>query len=124
MSASSLAEVMAARGGLDGGEGSPWSLRTSGTPLGPAGAGSGVMEASETRRGIYNVGRGENVGLASNNLAMAITTTVIVVFYCWATLCWIFATVAVEEPICGVCARLGIVVNLTDLTGEQIMLLF
>jgi hypothetical protein len=99
MSASSLADVRAARGGLDGGEGSPWFPRTSGIPLSPyilvselfssgesggvrirtAGAGSGVVEASETRRGVYAVGRGENVGLASDSLAIAITTTMSVV---------------------------------------------
>lgn len=45
-----------------------------------ASAGSGVVEASETRRGVYAVGRGENVGWASDNLAIAITTTMIVVF--------------------------------------------
>lgn len=38
------------------------------------------MEPGETRRGIYDVGRGENVGLADDTLAIAITTTMTVVF--------------------------------------------
>jgi hypothetical protein len=45
-----------------------------------AGAGSGIMESGETRRGVYDVGRGENAGLTSDTLAIAITTTMIVVF--------------------------------------------
>ena len=109
MSASSLAEVRAARGGLDGGEGIP--ERTSGIPLCPwrkidvsmdylisgsllqwkrgqrrtgpgkhtAGAGSGVMEASEAGRHIYDVGTGEDSSLTTSSLAMTITTTMAVV---------------------------------------------
>lgn len=46
-----------------------------------AGAGSGVMEPGETRRGIYNVGRGENVGLSDDILAIAITTTTMTVVF-------------------------------------------
>lgn len=78
MSASSLAEVSAARGGLEGGEGNP--ELTSGIPLCPAGAGSGVMKASETGRSVYDVATGEHHGLTTNSLAMTITGTVTVVF--------------------------------------------
>lgn len=60
-SASSLAEVSAARGGLEGGDGYPEP--TSGIPLGPAGPGSGVVEARKASRRINAVGGGENVGL-------------------------------------------------------------
>lgn len=71
MSASSLADVSAARGGLEGGD-SQGFPRTSGKPLCPAGAGSGVMKSSQTRRGIDYVAAGEDVGLT--DLAIAITT--------------------------------------------------
>jgi hypothetical protein len=80
MSASSLADVRAARGGLDGGEGIPEIPRTSGKPQCPAGPGSGVVEARETSRGVDAVGRGENAGGAAYALAIAITTIMIVVF--------------------------------------------
>ena len=53
ISASSLADVRAARGGLDGGVRYPEP--TSGIPLGPAGAGSGVMEACEARGVVDDV---------------------------------------------------------------------
>jgi hypothetical protein len=56
MSASSLAEVRAARGGLDGGEGIPWIPRTSGKPPCPAGPGSGVVESGQTRGSVDAVG--------------------------------------------------------------------
>ena len=79
MSASSLADVRAARGGLDGGEGSPWIQPTSGKPLCPAGTGSGVMEALQTGRVVDTVGRGENAG-GTYTLALAITTTMVVIF--------------------------------------------
>jgi len=72
MSASSLAEVSAARGGLDGGEGIPEA--TSGIPLCPAGAGSGVMEAGESRSAVNAVCGGENADLAAYILAVTITT--------------------------------------------------
>lgn len=78
MSASSLAEVSAARGGLEGGDGSP--ELTSGIPLCPAGAGSGVMKASEVGRSVYDVATGEHCGLTTGSLAMTITTTMTVGF--------------------------------------------
>lgn len=53
MSASSLADVRAARGGLDGGEGSPWPLRTSGIPLGPYILVSGLFLSGECKGGEY-----------------------------------------------------------------------
>ena len=80
MSASSLAEVSAARGGLDGGEGIPEIPRTSGKPQCPAGPGSGIVESRETVRGVDAVCRGENAGRAAYTLAIAITTTMIVIF--------------------------------------------
>lgn len=73
-----MAEVRAARGGLEGGEGSPWFPRTSGIPLCPAGAGSGVVESSKARRSVYAISRGENVGWTSDTLAIAITTGMVV----------------------------------------------
>jgi len=78
MNANSLAEVSAARGGLDGGEGIP--ERTSGIPLCPAGAGSGIMETSHSRRAVDAVRRGENVGLTAYTLALTITTTMTLIF--------------------------------------------
>lgn len=107
MSASSLAEVKAARGGLDGGDGNP-EEPTSGIPLCPctvvsrqlrvrgegtrtAGAGSGVMEAGETGRGVYDVRTGEDAGLAAYELAIAITR---MVFDCTGSHCSSLATVA------------------------------
>lgn len=78
MSASSLAEVSAARGGLDGGDEIP--ELTSGIPLCPAGAGSGVVETGERRRAVDDVRRGENVGLTAYTLALTITTTMTLVF--------------------------------------------
>jgi hypothetical protein len=80
MSASSLADVRAARGGLDGGEGIPEIPRTSGKPQCPAGPGSGVVEAGETSRDVDAVSRGENAGSTAYTLAIAITTTMIVGF--------------------------------------------
>jgi len=78
VSARALAEVSAARGGDDGGEGSP--ELTSGIPLCPAGAGSGVMESREIRRVVYDIAAGEHRCLLSDSLAMTITTTMTVVF--------------------------------------------
>jgi len=78
VSASSLAEVRAARGGLDGGEGIPEA--TSGIPLCPAGAGSGVVETRKSRRAVDAVRRGENVGLTAYTLAVTITRTMTLVF--------------------------------------------
>lgn len=76
MSASSLAEVNAARGGDDGGDISP--ELTSGIPLCPAGEGSGVMEASEAGRSVYGVAAGEHCGLTTDSLAMTSTTMTVV----------------------------------------------
>lgn len=105
MSASSLAEVRAARGGLDGGEGIPEIPRTSGKPQSPAGPGSGVVESRETVRGVDAVRRGENAGRAAYTLAMAITTTMIVIF-AGSHGCRFFATVA---SVKGLKVRLEIV---------------
>lgn len=43
-----------------------------------AGPGSGVVESSQTRGSIDAIRTGENVGLTADNLAIAITTTMIV----------------------------------------------
>lgn len=82
VSASWLVDVIAARGGLDGGDGSPVE-GTSGIPLGPCDPGSAVVEALERGdRGVDEVAAGEDVGLAvsggGNFLAVVITTTVII----------------------------------------------
>lgn len=82
VSASWLVDVIAARGGLDGGDGSPVE-GTSGIPLGPCDARSAVVEALERGgRGVDEVAAGEDVGLAvsggGNFLAVVITTTVII----------------------------------------------
>jgi hypothetical protein len=75
MSASSLAEVKAARGGLDGGEISP--ELTSGKPLCPAGAGSGVVESRKTGRSVDDISTGEDWSLATDSLAITITTSTV-----------------------------------------------
>lgn len=106
VSAISLADVRAARGGLDGGDGIP--ERASGIPLSPYKivsicameekegrltpcAGSGVMESSQTGVGINAVRGGEDIGLTVNILAIAITTTT---FVFTGSHCYDFATVA------------------------------
>jgi hypothetical protein len=89
VSASWFVDVMAARGGLEGGDGSPVE-GTSGIPLGPCGAGSAVVEALERGvRGIDEVAAGEDIGLAGNVLAVVITTAVIIiVLFHWRHFCW------------------------------------
>lgn len=83
VSASWLVVVMAARGGLEGGDGSPVE-GTSGIPLGPCDGGSAVVEPLERGgRRVDEVAAGEDVGLAGNVLAVVITTTVIVVLFHW-----------------------------------------
>jgi hypothetical protein len=58
------------------------------------------MEASQTRRGINAIRRGENVGLTASSLAMAITTMIIVFT---GSHCYDLATVALLEGLeCGV----------------------
>jgi hypothetical protein len=106
MSASSLAVVKAARGGLEGGESHRSLWRTSGKPLCPyiwidvsvysnnsqgwidaagwtkkrtAGPGSGVMETSQIHGRVDDVATGEDVGLRTHNLAIAITTGTLIV---------------------------------------------
>lgn len=71
---------MAARGGLDGGDGSP-EMGTSGIPLGPCSPGSAVMEALERGGGVDQVATGEDIRPTGNVLAVAITTTRIAVFH-------------------------------------------
>jgi hypothetical protein len=80
--ASSLEEVIAARGGLDGGEGSP-EIGTSGIPLGPCGPGSAVVETLQRRRRVNEVATGEDTGLTGNDLAVVTTTTVIITVFHW-----------------------------------------
>ena len=79
VSANSLVDVRAARGGLDGGEGSPVE-GTSGIPLGPCGAGSAVVESLEGRgRLVDQIAAGEDVGLPRGVLASVVITTVIII---------------------------------------------
>jgi hypothetical protein len=74
VSASWLVVVRAARGGLDGGDGSPVE-GTSGIPLGPCEPRGAVVQASERGRGrVDNVAAGEDIGLADNALAVITTT--------------------------------------------------
>jgi len=80
MSASSLAFVKAARGGLDGGDSQGFS-RASGIPLCPAGAGSGVMESLDHRRGVDGVAAGEDIDRTADDLAITITTTTITLVF-------------------------------------------
>lgn len=62
---------MAARGGLDGGDGSP-EIGTSGIPLCPCSQGSAVVEALQRGRRADDVATGEDVGLTVD---LAIVTT-------------------------------------------------
>lgn len=72
---------MAARGGLEGGDGSPVE-GTSGIPLGPCDAGSAVVEALQRGiRGIDDVAAGEDFGPAGGVLAIVITTGVIIIVF-------------------------------------------
>ena len=73
INANSLADVKAARGGLDGGDMDP--ERTSGIPLCPASTGSGVMESGKTSGTINDIAAGEDVGLSANYLTATITIT-------------------------------------------------
>lgn len=70
-----MAEVRAARGGLEGGEGR--LPRASGKPLCPASAGSGVVKAGQARRSVDDIAAGENVGLTEDILAITITTVTV-----------------------------------------------
>lgn len=63
VSASSLSLVMAARGGLDGGDGSP-EKGTSGIPLCPGSHRSAVVEALERGGDIGDVAASEDASLA------------------------------------------------------------
>lgn len=63
---------MAARGGLDGGDGIP-ETATSGIPLGPCGHRSAVMEALQRRRRVDDVATGEDIDLTSRGLAVVTT---------------------------------------------------
>lgn len=70
--------MIAARGGLEGGDGSPVE-GTSGIPLGPCETGSAVVESLERgSRRVDEVAAGEDVGLTGNVLAVVITTTKII----------------------------------------------
>ena len=63
-----------ARGGLDGGEGSP-EEGTSGIPLCPGEARSAVVEPAERGDGsVDEVAAGKDIGLADNTLAIITTT--------------------------------------------------
>lgn len=73
--ASSLDGVMAARGGLEGGDGRP-EEGTSGIPLDPGSPGSAVVQALERARGVDEVAAGKDVGRADD--VLAVITTVII----------------------------------------------
>lgn len=68
-------ECLAARGGLEGGDGIP--ELTSGTPLGPGNPRSGVVEALKARsRRVYGIAAGANVCAGrSIGVDATITTT-------------------------------------------------
>jgi hypothetical protein len=78
--ASSFDDVMAARGGLDGGDGSP-EEGTSGIPLCPANAGSAVVETLQGRDRVDEVAAGKDADIAVDGLAIIITTTILLVFH-------------------------------------------
>lgn len=80
---------MAARGGLEGGDGSPVE-GTSGIPLGPGDARSAVVETLQARgRRVDDIGAGEDIGLAEGNvLAVTTTITVIIIVFHWRHCCW------------------------------------
>ena len=111
--ASSLLEVNAARGGLDGGDGKP-EIGTSGIPLGPyvgtmsvvyydtiiwiriggkkgkrrgkrrtCGPGSAVVETLQRGRRVDDVAAGEDVNLTGNYLAIITTTIRITLVFHW-----------------------------------------
>lgn len=83
VSVSSLVGVRAARGGLEGGDGSPVE-GTSGIPLSPCGARSAVVEALQrSGRRVDQVAAGEDIGLANNALAGFTTTVIITVLFHW-----------------------------------------
>ena len=72
---------MAARGGLEGGEGSP-EEGTSGIPLCPGNARSAVVEALQRRSGrVDEVAAGKDVGLTDSILATTTTPIIIVLFH-------------------------------------------
>lgn len=77
VTASLLSDVMAARGGLVGGDGNP-EEGTSGIPLCPGNAGSAVVKSLEGRSGVVDeVAAGKDVGLAGSGNLAVITVTVI-----------------------------------------------
>ena len=78
--ASSFEEVRAARGGLEGGEGSP-EIGTSGIPLGPCSPGSAVVQALEGGLRVDDVAAGEDVDLGGLHLAVITTTRIGIVFH-------------------------------------------
>jgi hypothetical protein len=80
--ANSLEEVNAARGGLEGGDGSP-EMGTSGIPLSPGSPGSAVVETLQRGRRVNEVATGEDIDLVSNDLAVVTTTTGITVLSHW-----------------------------------------
>lgn len=66
-------EVSAAKGGLNGGDGSP-EVWTSGIPLRPCDPRSAVVEALEVGGRVDHVARGKDVDLGGNALAVVTTT--------------------------------------------------
>lgn len=83
---SSLVEVIAARGGLDGGDGRP-EIGTSGIPLGPCSPGSAVVEALQRGRRVDEVATGEDINLTGYCLAVVTTTTTVIIVFHWRHFC-------------------------------------
>lgn len=83
VTASLLSDVMAARGGLVGGDGSP-EEGTSGIPLCPRNAGSAVVKSLEGRSGIVDeVAAGKDIRLTgSGHLAVTTITVIRFLFHC------------------------------------------
>lgn len=74
--ATPLEPLIAARGGLDGGDGRP-EEGTSGIPLGPASPGSAVVEALGRAERVGHVAGGKDAGFADGSgLAIMITTVI------------------------------------------------
>jgi len=71
-----LAHVRAARGGLDGGDGNP-EEGTSGAPLCPVRARSGVVKALQHGRRVNHIAAGEDIHSVRDSLAIAIITTIV-----------------------------------------------
>lgn len=73
---------MAARGGLDGGDGRP-EIGTSGIPLGPCSPGSAVVKPLQGGSGVDEVATGEDIDLPGHGLAIVTTTKIVFIVFHW-----------------------------------------